>query len=77
MRYKVTLFAKLPLKEERTSILHFWNRKIFKHRKEQVTTPHQEKRKHGVGRLRCSRLVTLGTVLSMAVLTGLIFYGTE
>ena len=77
MRYKVTLFAKLPLKEERTSVLHFWNRKIFKHRKEHVTTPHQEKRKRGVGRLRCSRLVTLGTVLSMAVLMGLIFYRIE
>lgn len=42
---------------------------LFKHRK--------EKRKLGVGRLRCSRSVTLRTVLSVAVLTGLIFYKIE
>lgn len=30
-----------------------------------------------MGRLKCSRLVTFGTVLSVAVPVGLIFYGIE
>lgn len=73
------LFIELPLKEEEASIsLAFLEQKIFKYsRKEHVTNSHQEKRKPGVGRLKCSRLVTFGTVLSVVVLTNLIFYGIE
>lgn len=75
----MTLCAELPLKEEEASIsLAVLEQNIFTYsRKEHVTNSHQEKRKPGVGLLKCSRLVTLGTVLSMVALTNLFFYGVE